>query len=92
MLTAATDVEDRVDGLELGADDYLGKPFAFAELVARIRALGRRGPAVAPGRAARRPGRRSRPAPRHRAGRPVALTRKEFGVLECLLRARTARP
>src|SRR5260221_303069 len=44
MLTAATDVEDRVDGLELGADDYLGKPFAFGELIARIRALGRRGP------------------------------------------------
>ena len=44
MLTAAIDVEDRVDGLELGADDYLGKPFAFQELIARIRALGRRGP------------------------------------------------
>jgi CheY-like chemotaxis protein len=44
MLTAATDVEDRADGLERGADDYLGKPFAFGELIARIRALGRRGP------------------------------------------------
>ena len=40
MLTAAAEVDDRVDGLELGADDYLGKPFAFAELVARVRALG----------------------------------------------------
>ena len=39
MLTAASDVDDRVDGLELGADDYLGKPFAFTELVARVRAL-----------------------------------------------------
>ena len=39
MLTAAAQVEDRVDGLEFGADDYLGKPFAFAELVARVRAL-----------------------------------------------------
>ena len=48
MLTAATDVEDRVDGLELGADDYLGKPFAFHELVARIRALARRGPGHPP--------------------------------------------
>ena len=42
MLTAAAEVDDRVDGLELGADDYLGKPFAFHELVARVRALGRR--------------------------------------------------
>src|SRR5579864_7317847 len=44
MLTAATAVEDRVDGLNLGADDYLTKPFAFAELVARVRALARRTP------------------------------------------------
>jgi DNA-binding response OmpR family regulator len=44
MLTAATGVADRVDGLELGADDYLRKPFAFGELIARIRAMGRRGP------------------------------------------------
>src|SRR5580698_3391933 len=48
MLTAAAGVEDRVDGLELGADDYLGKPFAFAELVARVRALARRAPSAPP--------------------------------------------
>src|SRR5437763_13145656 len=48
MLTAAAGVDDRVDGLELGADDYLGKPFAFAELIARVRALARRAPSVPP--------------------------------------------
>jgi DNA-binding response OmpR family regulator len=48
MLTAAAAVEDRVDGLTLGADDYLGKPFAFAELVARVRTLARRSPAAPP--------------------------------------------
>src|SRR5436190_1727715 len=50
MLTAASHVDDRVDGLELGADDYLGKPFVFAELVARVRALSRRAPAAAQAR------------------------------------------
>jgi DNA-binding response OmpR family regulator len=48
MLTAAAGVDDRVDGLELGADDYLPKPFAFRELVARVRALGRRAPSAPP--------------------------------------------
>jgi DNA-binding response OmpR family regulator len=48
MLTAAAGVGDRVDGLELGADDYLGKPFAFEELVARVRALSRRAPSAPP--------------------------------------------
>jgi DNA-binding response OmpR family regulator len=84
MLTAATDVEDRVDGLELGADDYLGKPFAFGELIARIRALGRRGPG--PPALVRR-GDLVVDRARHRASRagiPLSLTRKEFGVLECL--------
>jgi DNA-binding response OmpR family regulator len=87
MLTAAADVDDRVDGLELGADDYLGKPFAFHELVARIRALGRRGPGT--------PALLQRAdlvvdRARHRASRsgtPLTLTRKEFGVLECLAAA-----
>jgi DNA-binding response OmpR family regulator len=84
MLTAAADVDDRVHGLELGADDYLGKPFAFHELVARIRALGRRAPG-APALVKR--GDLVVDRARHRASRggaPLALTRKEFGVLECL--------
>jgi DNA-binding response OmpR family regulator len=84
MLTAATDVEDRVDGLELGADDYLGKPFAFTELIARIRALGRRGPGT-PALVQR--GDLMIDRARHRvtrAGVPLTLTRKEFGVLEWL--------
>ncbi|MFZ0380139.1 MAG: response regulator transcription factor [Solirubrobacteraceae bacterium] len=84
MLTAASDVDDRVDGLELGADDYLGKPFAFHELIARIRALGRRGPG-SPAVVER--GDLMVDRARHlasRAGVPLTLTRKEFGVLECL--------
>ena len=84
MLTAAADVDDRVDGLELGADDYLGKPFAFAELVARIRALGRRGPGLP---AVVQRGDLVVDRARHRASRagiPLTLTRKEFGVLEYL--------
>jgi DNA-binding response OmpR family regulator len=85
MLTAAGTVADRVDGLMLGADDYLIKPFAFDELVARVRTLARREPAAPPvlvrgdivlDRARRRVS---------RAGRPVPLSRKELGVLEELL-------
>lgn len=85
MLTAATDVEDRVDGLELGADDYLGKPFAFHELIARVRALGRRRGPGSP--AVVRRGDLVVDRARHRAtraGLPLTLNRKEFGVLECL--------
>jgi DNA-binding response OmpR family regulator len=85
MLTAAGAVSDRVDGLNLGADDYLGKPFAFEELVARVRALARRSPAAAPvivrGDLVVDRGRRRV----SRAGRPISLTRKELGVLEELL-------
>jgi DNA-binding response OmpR family regulator len=88
MLTAAGELTDRVAGLELGADDYLAKPFAFAELVARVRALGRRArPATPP--VLERAGLRLDPARREvtRDGHYVALSRKEFAVLEELLRA-----
>ena len=87
MLTAAGDVEDRVDGLELGADDYLPKPFDFAELVARVRALARRAPSAPP---LLRRGDLTVDRARHRASRSsraLLLTRKEFGVLETLLAA-----
>ena len=88
MLTAAATIEDRVDGLSLGADDYLPKPFAFAELVARIRALLRRAqpalpPVLAIGDLTVDPGRRLA----SRAGLPLDLGPKEFGVLELLLAA-----
>lgn len=86
ILTAASGIRDRVDGLGLGADDYLTKPFAFAELVARIQALARRPPAG------------SAPVldhagvvldvPRHQAfrdGRLLDLTPKEFAVLSVLM-------
>jgi DNA-binding response OmpR family regulator len=87
MLTAAASVDERVDGLELGADDYLGKPCAFHELVARVRALGRRAPSAPP---IVRRGDVTVDRARHRAGRgtrALSLTRKEFGVLEILVAA-----
>lgn len=88
MLTASGSIEDKVEGLALGADDYLAKPFAFAELVARVRALGRRATPAAPpvlqaGDLVLDPSKRTVA----RAGRNVDLTRKEFGVLETLLSA-----
>ena len=88
MLTASGTVDDRVDGLELGADDYLPKPFAFAELVARVRALGRRAaPALPP--VLTRQGVTVDPARRvaSRDGRFLRLTNKELAVLEVLLAA-----
>jgi DNA-binding response OmpR family regulator len=88
MLTAAADLSDRVEGLDLGADDYLTKPFALAELVARTRALGRRARLPAPP-VLERAGIRLDPARREatRDGRRLMLRGKEFGVLEELLRA-----
>ena len=88
MLTAAATVGDRVEGLGLGADDYLPKPFAFAELVARIRALGRRAGAPLPP-VLEHGDLRLDPALRvaTRAGARLALTPKEFAVLELLLAA-----
>jgi DNA-binding response OmpR family regulator len=88
MLTASTTVRDRVGGLDLGADDYLGKPFDFTELVARVRALARRSRPPAPP-VLRRAGLRLDPNRRevYRDDKYVAMTRKEFAVLDELLRA-----
>jgi DNA-binding response OmpR family regulator len=88
MLTASSGLDARVEGLSAGADDYLAKPFAFPELVARVRALGRRATPAAPpvlraGNVELDPARRQV----SRAGAPVELTRKEFGVLEVLMSA-----
>lgn len=91
MLTASGDVDDKVEGLGLGADDYLAKPFVFIELVARVRALGRRSaPALPP--VLERAGVRLDPGKRlvTRDGQEIALTKKEFAVLEELMRAEGA--
>jgi two-component system response regulator VanR len=88
MLTAATRLADKVDGFELGADDYLTKPFAFEELIVRLRALARRTPAAAPP-VLQFSDLRLDPFRRevYRAGRYLKLTRKQFAVLEVLMRA-----
>ena len=88
MLTADGNVSARIEGLTIGADDYLPKPFQMAELIARIRALGRRPTALTPPRMVVgdldvEPARRRV----SRAGRELLLTRKEFGVLEVLAAA-----
>jgi two-component system, OmpR family, response regulator VanR len=89
MLTAARSTDSLVEGLALGADDYLPKPFRFAELVARLRALGRRRgeplpPVLRAGELELDPGRRTA----SRAGVPLDLSPKEFAVLEALMAAR----
>jgi DNA-binding response OmpR family regulator len=89
MLTASSTIADRVDGFTLGADDYLPKPFAYAELVARIRALARRSqPALPP--VLMQADLRLDPSLRivTRAGVRLALSPKEFAVLEYLLAGR----
>jgi DNA-binding response OmpR family regulator len=86
MLTASANVQERVEGLLLGADDYLPKPFVMDELVARLRALGRRVPRALP-TTLRRGDVWLNPARREagRGERPMSLTNREFGLLETLL-------
>jgi DNA-binding response OmpR family regulator len=88
MLTAASTIADRVEGLELGADDYLPKPFEFAELVARVRALGRRPGAAVPPKLKR--GDLALDSARRvafRGDRRLMLSPKEFALLEYLMAA-----
>jgi two-component system OmpR family response regulator len=87
MLTARDAIEDRVRGLDGGADDYLTKPFSLAELTARLRALARRGPIERPA-VLEADGLRLDPATRevHRGNTPIELSAREFGLLEALMR------
>jgi two-component system copper resistance phosphate regulon response regulator CusR len=87
MLTARDAVRDRIEGLDTGADDYLTKPFEFGELLARLRALLRRGPALAPALLRVADLELDTHAQRAtRAGRVVALTTREYALLEFLAR------
>ena len=87
MLTARDAVEDRIEGLDTGADDYLAKPFDFGELLARLRALARRGPTER-GTVLRVGDLELEPATRRvrRADQPVSLSTKEFQLLEVFMR------
>ena len=87
MLTARDAVEDRIEGLDTGADDYLAKPFDFGELLARVRALARRGP-VEQGLVLRVGDLELDPATRavRRAGTEISLSTKEFQLLEVFMR------
>jgi two-component system OmpR family response regulator len=87
MLTARTDIDDRIAGLDCGADDYLGKPFAFGELAARLRALQRRSSTARPTVITH--GDLSLNPARHEVrwrGRPVALSPREFALLDYFMR------
>lgn len=87
MLTARGELDDRVEGLDAGADDYLSKPYHFPELLARVRALLRRGPVLEPLEWSVRDLTVDTRARRvTRAGQPVQLTAKEYGLLEYLVR------
>lgn len=87
MLTAKTQIEDRVEGLEAGADDYLGKPFAFAELLARLHALSRRPHATRPSLLTTASlSLNPQTFEVKRFGRVMYLTKKEFALLEYLMR------
>ena len=89
MLTARGGLDDRVEGLDAGADDYLSKPYHFPELIARVRALLRRGPALEPAELSIEDLTVDTRARRvTRAGRPIALTATEYALLEHLLRRR----
>lgn len=87
MLTARGEVSDRIKGLKTGADDYLAKPFAIDEVIARVDALGRRGGAPAPGHTLQVADLHMNVPQRHvtRAGRTIALSPREFDLLQVLM-------
>ena len=89
MLTARDAVEDRIRGLDEGADDYLVKPFSLAELLARLRALARRGPVERPAgaRGRRRCASTRRPGARGAASTELDLSAREFALLETFMRS-----